>query len=315
MTFNQSILAGTSLIRQAIQSPNYAANSAGWTINQDGSAEFNNIVIRGGTSVGSTSLWYNGTPTAGNLIFSISGTNGTDPFGNHYASGMVTYAVSLISDVALQNGNLVLGNADTDFANAGRVFSSLTFGGDVSIHTGTNASVGILDQVRANFRAGASSQPSGGALTPYFNLIDGDLTSAVDVQLSGSVIATDLSGNLETWHTPAYRANWVAGTAFSGLGGDGLHYRRTAEDEVWLLGLAKANAGAGTFVLDLPAGYHPIPGAVFGTPHGILHRDRAGAIATVEMAIDNTGQVILGQPVANGDVYSFNVRIPIGNLS
>ncbi|MEU9048369.1 hypothetical protein AB0D63_43275 [Kitasatospora sp. NPDC048343] len=313
MTFKNSILAGTSLVREAVQSPNYTAGSTGWTINQDGSAEFNNITIRGGSSVGGVSLWYNGTPANGNLIFSISSAPGTDPFGNHYAAGAVSYTQSFTTDVRLSNGNAEFGRAQSDFANSAAVFSGLTAGGDLSINSGTG-DANHLDQVRAGFRAGKSSQAPGGANTPYFQLLDGDLTSAVDIRLPGAVIPlVQGTGNLETWHSAAYRSGWAAGSICSGLGGDGLHYRRTAEDEVWLLGLAACTTG-GTIVMDLPTGYHPIPGAVMATPHGIIHRDSSGVMSTVEMAVDNTGQVILGTAPAAGDVFSFNVRIPIGNL-
>jgi hypothetical protein len=50
--FQSSVVAGTVLVRSAIQSPNYVAGVSGWTINQDGSVEFNNAVIRGSVEAG-----------------------------------------------------------------------------------------------------------------------------------------------------------------------------------------------------------------------------------------------------------------------
>lgn len=47
MGFNDPIVGGSTLIRPSIQSPNYAAGSSGWTVNEDGSAEFNNLTSRG----------------------------------------------------------------------------------------------------------------------------------------------------------------------------------------------------------------------------------------------------------------------------
>jgi hypothetical protein len=47
-------VGGTVLRRPAIQSPNYVAGSTGWTINADGSAEFNNAAIRGELDVGTS---------------------------------------------------------------------------------------------------------------------------------------------------------------------------------------------------------------------------------------------------------------------
>jgi hypothetical protein len=47
MPFGNPVVGGSVLIRPAIQSPNYSAGVAGWTINADGSAEFNDVVLRG----------------------------------------------------------------------------------------------------------------------------------------------------------------------------------------------------------------------------------------------------------------------------
>jgi hypothetical protein len=91
MPFTNPIVGGTVLIRPAIQSPDYQQGVSGWTINKDGSAEFNNIVIRGGTVVSGTALYYDGTPAAGNLVLSIAATAGTDEFGNEYQDGITVY--------------------------------------------------------------------------------------------------------------------------------------------------------------------------------------------------------------------------------
>jgi hypothetical protein len=45
--FPDSAVGGITLIRPAIQSPNFESGSEGWQINQDGSAQFNNLEIRG----------------------------------------------------------------------------------------------------------------------------------------------------------------------------------------------------------------------------------------------------------------------------
>lgn len=48
---NTPVLAGVVLVRSAIQSVNYVAGVSGWTINQDGSSEFNNVTVRGNVLV------------------------------------------------------------------------------------------------------------------------------------------------------------------------------------------------------------------------------------------------------------------------
>lgn len=56
MAFSNPVTGGQgALVRPAIKSPNYVAGSAGWSINRGGSAEFNDVTIRGGTTIGGTS--------------------------------------------------------------------------------------------------------------------------------------------------------------------------------------------------------------------------------------------------------------------
>jgi hypothetical protein len=52
MPFENPITGGQgALVRPAIKSPNYAAGTTGWTVNQDGTAEFNNVTVRGTVAV------------------------------------------------------------------------------------------------------------------------------------------------------------------------------------------------------------------------------------------------------------------------
>lgn len=92
--FTDSIVGGVgSLIRQYIKSPNYAKGVSGWSINQDGSAEFNDATFRGTVVIdaaGTSLLIYDGAPAAGNLILSLSAFAGTDVYGNNYPGGICT---------------------------------------------------------------------------------------------------------------------------------------------------------------------------------------------------------------------------------
>lgn len=47
MPFGNPIVSGTTLVRSAIRSPDYVAGVSGWSINRDGSAEFNDVEVRG----------------------------------------------------------------------------------------------------------------------------------------------------------------------------------------------------------------------------------------------------------------------------
>lgn len=92
MAFQNPVVAGTTLIRQAIKSPNYVPNVSGWSINHDGSAEFNDLQARGGLQIGISPSPPNpyilgeviaGTPT----IAFYDGTNTTPATITAYAAG------------------------------------------------------------------------------------------------------------------------------------------------------------------------------------------------------------------------------------
>lgn len=93
--FQHDIAGGQgNLIVTSVQSPNFVAGSAGWQVKKDGSAEFNNLVIRGtfdgaDFEINSSGMFfYDGTPANGNLIIAIARAAGTDAFGNAYVRGI-----------------------------------------------------------------------------------------------------------------------------------------------------------------------------------------------------------------------------------
>jgi len=77
-----------NLIRSWIQSVPFVSGSVGWRISKNGNAEFNNVIIRGGTTAQGVSLYYFGVPAIGNLFLSIAAVAGTDIFGNAYPQGI-----------------------------------------------------------------------------------------------------------------------------------------------------------------------------------------------------------------------------------
>src|SRR5215472_12306594 len=88
------VVGGNVLRRAAIQSPNFVTGSTGWTIRQDGSAEFNNLVVRNGQIISGVALYYSSAPGAGTLVEAISAVDGTDSFGTAYYAGTTTFAPS-----------------------------------------------------------------------------------------------------------------------------------------------------------------------------------------------------------------------------
>lgn len=131
------VIGGTVLRRQAIESPNFVHGVSGWTINQDGSAEFNNLTIRGtfnGTDfvINSAGFFlYSNTPAAGNLVNSVTNFSGTDSFGNHYLTGSASYsagqAVANVLGVlffytgTLAGGWVQQGSIQADTGTAGQI--------------------------------------------------------------------------------------------------------------------------------------------------------------------------------------------------
>ena len=112
------VVGGIALRRPSIRSPNFIAGSQGWTVNADGSAEFDNLTVRGkfdGTDYEINSdgiFFYSGTPALGNLIVSITSRTGTDAFGNAFEAGFVTYLATLNTN--LFDGELQIGETTDD---------------------------------------------------------------------------------------------------------------------------------------------------------------------------------------------------------
>lgn len=139
------VVGGTVLRRPAVQSPNFVTGISGWTINADGSAEFNNLQIRGTFNgndfiLSSTGFFlYSGTPAAGNLIYSVTpAATAADPEGNVIPNdGATSYANAGSFWVALNMGDGVLNwwkaaseaGPWTAEAGIGFTFNGLTGGG------------------------------------------------------------------------------------------------------------------------------------------------------------------------------------------
>ncbi len=91
---NPIIGGGGALVYPSIHSPDYVEGQSGWTVNKDGSAEFNDLEIRGtfhGVDyvINSHGLFfYSAAPAAGNLVGSWANAAGQDKYGNGYAEGI-----------------------------------------------------------------------------------------------------------------------------------------------------------------------------------------------------------------------------------
>ena len=133
------VVGGNVLRRQAIESPNYTPGVSGWVIKQDGSAEFNNLTIRGtfnGTDfvINSAGFFlYSNTPAAGNLVNSVTNFPGTDQFGNHYLTGSASYSnnqavANVLGVLFFYTGSLAGG-----WAQQGSIQADTGVGGQIDI--------------------------------------------------------------------------------------------------------------------------------------------------------------------------------------
>jgi hypothetical protein len=99
------VVGSTILRRPAIQSPNFVTTVSGWTINADGSAEFDNLSIRGtfaGTDfvINSSGVFlYSPSEAAGNLVESSAPAAGVDQFNDNYLAGHATYGAGAATAV------------------------------------------------------------------------------------------------------------------------------------------------------------------------------------------------------------------------
>ncbi|HWG26095.1 hypothetical protein [Actinospica sp.] len=91
---NYSLTKNGQLTIGQIFSPDFITGVSGWEIRKDGSAEFNNLGIRGtfsGTDYvinSAGAFFYNGTPGPGTLLISLATAAGTDTYGNAYPLGL-----------------------------------------------------------------------------------------------------------------------------------------------------------------------------------------------------------------------------------
>jgi hypothetical protein len=313
MGFRSSILAGTRLIRQAIQSPNFTAGVSGWSVNKDGSAEFNDVTIRNGEIISGEQLFYNGTPGVATLIASVAAAGGTDQYGNAFGAGICTYDQINGLFCQLNQGVILIGsyNHSTGLDTAEAAGLNAITGGTLKLESSAGVTQAAAMMV---LNAGQQNQGSGSGLNPFVRLTDDGGTSAVDMGLSGAMVKADLFGAFTTWQAPSYAANFAAASTSGTY--QALQYRFDAEDNDHFDGAfhTTASVASGTTIFTLPAAYRPkvarnIPLAsdVGGTP----------ATGSYILQINSNGPVKLLASAATATVQNFYVsgKFPLGNLS
>jgi len=110
MGWQHAIAGGQgNLIVTSLKSPNFVTGVSGWTINKNGSAEFNDVTIRGNLVVDNNGgiFVYAGLPGPGNPPIDWISSANQDPFGNPLPGNVIaTRNVNLLA--ALNGGGLDL---------------------------------------------------------------------------------------------------------------------------------------------------------------------------------------------------------------
>lgn len=315
------IVGGTALRIPQIQSPNYTPGSLGWVIKIDGSAEFNNLTVRGtfnGTDfiLNSDGLFiYSGAPANGNLIGSIAAAAGTDSFSNAFLAGVVSYSGG--SFASLEAGNLFLGLIANGYPTAGSVGLS---GGDAVFASSPTSASNTAAATWELVDGLTSVTPRSAAGYPHLDV--GAATAGVTGWINGAWVHSSVSAGVstaETWHNPSYNANWSGTTTFGTISGGlrTLQYRFDAEDNLWLNGCFIAAAGAGASVFNLPAGppsYRPATNGAFP----VAFISGGGVAGNAWMYVSAAGNLNingqLGSAVTAGTTYYVNGKIPLDKV-
>lgn len=229
---------------------------------------------------------------------------------------VISYPTVNAAIVQLSNGRIQFGNDDT---NSPYIRAGDTTGGNIEHNTGIDLLGTTNDALWVEEQSGKGGKKTGDSTAPHMAIFDQLGTSAADFYVSGSMIATDLSGALRTWQTPTYNTGWTGLTTFAGITPvPTLRYRLTAENEVWFYGCFGINAaGAGGVPFAVPSGYFDSAKAL---SFPIQELPATGLPFTWGFGYVTTGgnfhvDIPAGFTRNNGDTFFVNVKCPLGNLT
>lgn len=282
------------------------------------------VIIEAGTE-GSGLFVYDPTPAAGNLIASIAATSGTDPYGNNYVSGMVTYDQTNHLFSQLDAGQILFGPLTTGVGPLPDLLRAAV------LTTDTVAS-GVLTAGEAKFRSSntndrpvnawlklISGSPGFGIVANPHGII-GDAGIPADLYVTGSMIKSTDGLTPDKWQVPgvsgvpAFNANWAGATTFNGTANWGtFQYRKTAENEVKVIGCFTAALGAGAAILKFPTGFVPTQQWPIW-----IQRNNAGTLSGFNGEVGPSGNFNIlagsGGGMAAGNEYLVNATYPLGDV-
>jgi hypothetical protein len=212
-----TIVGGTVLRIPAIQSPNYVAGVSGWIIEIDGSAEFNNLTIRGqfvGTNfVINTqgAFFYSGVPANGNLIASIAGTAGTDAHSNAYSAGVEVFFPSAPLQITMNpsTGRLeFFGEAAQASAGSAAYIGYQSPGNTSQMLLVSGLVNALCNQARISLISGAA------ATEAFLQAVQESAAGAPGTAITGTLVQNDDatgSATAKFMHAGTYNVTFAAG--------------------------------------------------------------------------------------------------------
>lgn len=286
IVFDEQITAGTVLVREAIQSPDYVPGVSGWQININGNAEFSSGTFRGTISASSFVTGTSGRRIEINvadsqaMVFYDNSDNAILMIGDQ--SGAVTSYDSAFAGNAI---NLVGAQLQFLWSGGGGIYTPMAF-------MENNASSVFLN-----------TQLAGGVAF-----------DAVHAALSWIIPG---SNTLESWRTPAYSsANWLDSSTFNGSTTWGpLRFRRDSEDNIHFSGCFKAGAVAPSLtIMTLPVGLRPTRQEPIW-----VQRNNAATLTGGYASVGTSGNFNLmtatGLAVVAGNEFLVQGHIPLHNLT
>jgi len=242
------IVGGTVLIIERVQSQNYAAGSAGWAIDADGDAEFNNVVVRGTLITGPDGTQHiavNGSDAPQGIAFYTGEPDETFPGviqPDFDASELeVTYSSPLVAGHGGASLILATGRTGADLDRISLEAQSIDAAADVVEIDAAGGTYFLLDNDGSGQRAQINA--------PRIFLLDTSISNSAGCVVTGGDLFRIGQAWIGTGTTPL-AGTWVdtAGSRFA--------YTKDATGRVQVRGRV-SGGGAGATIVTLPAGFRP----------------------------------------------------------
>lgn len=291
-------IGGTILRRTAIQSPDFVHDVQGYSINQDGTAEFNSLTFRGSFSgqdfvINDQGVLFYNQPAQGpdNLIASLSSGQFVDQWGNLVLGGSVTYEpIGGVFIAAQVTGRQIL------FLSAPH----------------ESGPWGVIGQITISSAGAMVIESSGAMLLQSLNgniKLEGSCATSDSVYLESARVPSGAPpaapAGTETWHPVTFANSW-ANTA--GRTPAQYRYISSPPNNVEIIGGITAPAGiaANQTVFTLPAGYR------VAHTQSILAVDvTTGGLVRLSPLGDGSGSINYKTGAAPGDEIDFHALLSL----